>query len=191
MATPSDHIIMSAVKAGNLDQMEHLYHRHKQSLMGFFFRLTGGDRIQSEDLVQNVFLRALKYRHSYRDGAAIKPWLFQLARNVFYDHVSRQKVFHQSRDIDDWNLDHDWGSPAAGEKMVEEEEKRRFLRKALEQIRPESRELIELCKYQELPYRQVASLLNMTEGNVKVKLHRAIRKLGEIYHTLTFEAYES
>lgn len=182
---------MSAVKAGNLDQMEHLYHRHRNALMGFFFRLTGGDRIQSEDLVHNVFLRALKYRSSYRDGAEIKPWFFQLARNVFYDHTSRRKLYRESLDIDEWKGANDWGTPASGDKAMEDQDEQWFLNKALEQIQPESRELIELCKYQELPYREVAAMLDTTEGNVKVKLHRAIKKLGMIYHKLTYEAYES
>lgn len=191
MTTPPDHIIMSAVKAGELDQMKLLYHRHRNALMGFFFRLTGGDRIQSEDLVQNVFLRALKYRNSYKEGAAIKPWLFQLARNVFYDHFSRRKLYRESLDIDEWKGANAWGAPAAETKAMEEQDEKRFLKQALEQMKPESRELIELCKYQELPYKEVATMLNMTEGNVKVKLHRAIKKLGTVYHKLTYEAYES
>lgn len=181
---------MSAVKAGNLDQMEHLYQRHQNALMGFFFRLTGGDRIQSEDLVQNVFLRALKYRNSYKDGAALKPWLFQLARNVFYDHSSRRKLYRESLDIDEWKGAKEWGVPASGDKEMVDQDQKWFLKKALEQIQPDSRELIELCKFQELPYREVAGMLDMTEGNVKVKLHRAIKKLGTIYHKLTYEAYE-
>lgn len=182
---------MSAVKAGNLDQMEHLYQRHRNALMGFFFRLTGGDRIQSEDLVQNVFLRALKYRRSYKDGAALKPWLFQLARNVFYDHISRRKLYRESMDIDDWKGANDWATPANGDKIVEDQDEKWFLNKAMEELSPESRELIELCKYQELPYKEIAVMLNLSEGNVKVKLHRAIKKLGLIYHKLTYEAYES
>lgn len=182
---------MSSVKAGNLDQMEYLYQRHRNALMGFFFRLTGGDRIQSEDLVQNVFLRALKYRNSYKDGAALKPWLFQLARNVFYDHTSRRKLYRESLDIDEWKGANDWATPAHSDKAVEDQDEKWFLRKAMEQLSPESRELIELCKYQELPYKEIATMLNLTEGNVKVKLHRAIKKLGLIYHKLTYEAYES
>ena len=191
MAPIADQDIMSAVKEDHLEQMEYLYDRHKQALMGFFYRLTGGDRIQSEDLVHNVFLRALKYRHSFRDGAAVKPWLFQLARNVFYDHSATRKLYRASTEIEEWKDPVSLGRTDGPDLTIEQQERHRFLNMAMNRLPVETRELIILCKYQELPYRQVAEMLDTSEGNIKVKLHRAIKKLGAIYQKLTFEAYES
>jgi RNA polymerase sigma-70 factor (ECF subfamily) len=49
------------------------------------------DRPVAEDLTQNVFLRLIRYRSSYRPGSKFMPWIYQMARNVFSDHYHAAK----------------------------------------------------------------------------------------------------
>ena len=64
----NDHELMLAVRDGEIARLGDLFERHHGPLYGFFYRVTG-ERTLSEDLVQLVFYRILKYRHTYRDDA--------------------------------------------------------------------------------------------------------------------------
>ena len=81
---------MIAVRAGEINQLGELFERHQGPLYGFFVRLTG-DRSASEDLVQLVFYRILKYRHTYRDEGRFSAWIYHLARKVAADHFRRSQ----------------------------------------------------------------------------------------------------
>ncbi|MEL6589483.1 MAG: RNA polymerase sigma factor [Bacteroidota bacterium] len=178
---------MQAVKNGDLQQLATLYERYRQPLMGYFFRRTRGQEALSQDLVQTVFMRVLRYRNSYRDGAAFRPWLFQLARNVLYDEWRQPMANAISVDQVEVAQEGELGI----QQQMERREKEDYLKQALQQLPTESQELIELCKYQALPYREVGQMLGISEGNVKVKLHRAVKKLAQVYRQLNPEGTEA
>ena len=75
---------MERVRAGDLEQLSELFERHHRRLYQFFLKLAR-DRSVAEDLVQEVFVRVLKYRHTWRDEAEFVPWMFALARNAAVD----------------------------------------------------------------------------------------------------------
>ena len=86
--TPTDHDLMIAVRAGEIRQLGELFERYNRRLYGFFVRLTNQTSV-SEDLVQIVFYRILKYRHTYRDEGKFSAWIYHLARKVAADHFRR------------------------------------------------------------------------------------------------------
>jgi RNA polymerase sigma-70 factor, ECF subfamily len=76
---------MSAVMAGDRAALEELVRRHQGPLLGFYYRMLGGDRPLAEDLVQETFLRLLRQR-TYTPSRAFKPWLYAVATNLARDH---------------------------------------------------------------------------------------------------------
>jgi RNA polymerase sigma-70 factor (ECF subfamily) len=87
----SDNALMLKVKEGDLDKLGLLFERYKRPLYGFFYGLTKNGEV-SEDLVQNVFLRILKYRYLFRGEGDFKTWMFHIARNVNNDHFRKNKL---------------------------------------------------------------------------------------------------
>ena len=87
----SDHEIMLMVKAGDLEKLGLLFERHKQLLYAYFFRHTHCIHT-SEDSVQNVFLRILKYRQRFKGHGKFTSWMYYIARNVFLDHLKTNAV---------------------------------------------------------------------------------------------------
>src|SRR5580693_10003103 len=81
---------MLEVRAGDVGKLEQLFHRHHRALFHYFLHLTSS-RTTSEDLVQEVFYRILKYRHTYQPEASFRAWLFQVGRNAHLDHIGRNK----------------------------------------------------------------------------------------------------
>src|ERR1051326_3831130 len=74
----SDEDLMSQVRSGVGEMLGVLFERYHVPLFNFYLKLTG-DRPVSEDLVQEVFFRILKYRHSYRADTAFRAWMYQIA----------------------------------------------------------------------------------------------------------------
>ncbi len=174
----TDNAIMLKVKNGDLDRMGLLFERHHRQLFGFLFHMTG-QRELSEDLVQNVFYRMLKYRHTYRGDGEFKAWMYHLARNVVHDD-GRVKM----RTVDQIPLNEFAGNigdtTAADEQLLKKQELA-ALRRAMDVLNTESREILVLSKFQELKYHEIARIMNLTEGAVKVRVHRAIGQLKNIF----------
>jgi len=79
-----DEQIMLEVRAGDVSKLEALFERHHRPLFRFFLHLTA-QRAMSEDLVQEVFFRILKYRHTYQPEGSFRSWMYQVARHVHQD----------------------------------------------------------------------------------------------------------
>lgn len=175
----TDEQLMEAVKNGDLQQASLLFDRYHKRLFNFLARLTL-ERESAEDLTQNVFLRMIRYRNSYRDGMRFQSWIYQVARNVFSDHYQAQKNkrsgFINVEQISDHLMD------LEEEKHLEEKE--HLLRRSLALLSDEQRELLALTRFQHMKYEEVAELMDTTVANIKVKVHRAIAKLREHYFQL-------
>src|SRR5215510_448956 len=87
---PTDKELMLAVKDGDAQPFAVLFDRYHQRLFDFFYRLSG-DTSSSEDLVQDVFLRMLKYRHTFRIDSEFRAWMYRIARSARIDRFRRQK----------------------------------------------------------------------------------------------------
>lgn len=172
----TDEMIMEAVKNGDLQQATLLFERYNRRIFNFLARMTM-DRELAEDLTQNVFLRIMKYRHSYRQGAKFHSWIYQIARNVFSDHYQREKnKFSDFIDVDKIS-DH----MADNDEREGQEEKESLLHRSMARLTDEQRELLILTRFQQMKYEEVATLMDTTVANIKVKVHRALGRLREYY----------
>lgn len=176
MNTLSDNALMLRVKSGELSALGLLYERYKKRLFGFFYQLNR-DPSLSEDLVQNVFVRILKYKGSYTDEKKFISWIFQIARNVNNDHFAKNKKNIElgsfpKQEIFDLSMD------------FALEENKKLLQEAINKLSPEKQELIVLSKIKEIKYRDVADILGSTEGAVRTKVHRVLQELREIFNEL-------
>lgn len=170
----SDEQIMESVKGGDLRQASLLFERYHKRIYNFLLRLCF-DKMLAEDLTQNVFLRMIKYRSSYRSGAKFQSWIYQVARNIFADHYQsmKNKGFVDVEKIGDM-----------AEEAHDVDEQERLLHRSMEKLSPEQRELLVLTRFQHLKYEEVAQIMGTTVANIKVKVHRAILKLREHYFEL-------
>lgn len=174
--TVSDEALMGDLRQGQLHCAGLLFERYHVKLFNFFLHLCG-DRMLSEDLTQTVFERVIRYRRSYRSEMSFRSWLYQIARNARVDHARRNRL-----QVSDFSAAADTADEALPvQEHLEAHEDHRRLHRALAHLNDEQRELLVLTRFQELKYREVADLLNITEGAVKVRVHRAIHDLRTIY----------
>lgn len=172
---PSDNSLMIEAQNGNIDAIGELYNRHQKNLYGFFVRLTGKKNC-SCDLTQNVFLRILRFRHTYNPAHQFRTWMYQIARNILADYYnSNNSLIESSNNID--NVLHIETDKQSGYSSRED----LVLYRAIGQLPAEQQQLIELSKFQKLKYEEIAQITNDTVGNIKVKVHRAIINLKDVY----------
>ena len=167
---------MLQVKSGEIDKLGLLFERYKKPLFGYFFR-TIHDKETSEDLVQNVFYRILKYRSKFAGTGKFTNWMYHIAHNVSIDHFRKNKLNQNTEEITDSDLKY---LKTKGENFSENDEKLQ-LSQALQLLNPQEREVLVLSKYQGLKYREIGEIIGCTEGAVKTKVFRAIVALKHIY----------
>ena len=172
----TDEYLMRAVRDGDLTRLGVLFERHHRPLFDFLYRMTG-DRGAAEDLVQDVFVRMLRYRATYRDDGRFETWMFRIARNARADHFRKQgaAVYVPEDGMD-------WESEAPGPaRLLERARDMARLRRALQALREDRRELIVLVRYQGMTHEQVGAILGFDAGTVKVRFHRAIKELRDAF----------
>lgn len=173
----SDEKYMKEVQDGRLEAMAVLFERYQVSIYNYFFKLSF-DASQSEDLTQQLFIRALQYRNSFRSGqGSVKTWLYRMAVNLHIDY-KKQQAKHRLRVVP---LDDAHGSVAETTDNHFTEPDYSILDKALMRLEPEQRELILLSRYQGLSYREISVITGRSVANVKVKMHRTILALRKLY----------
>jgi RNA polymerase sigma-70 factor, ECF subfamily len=179
----TDNDLMTHVRDGDLGKLGTLFERHHARLFNFFLRLTGS-RALSEDLVQEVFVRILKYRQSFRSPGEFVPWMFRLARNVSNDHFERRRP----EVSDDEVLAAQAAAAPLPPEELEQAESSHRLRSALLRLPVEKREVLVLSRFGDLRYEEIARLLGCSVGAVKLRVHRALKDLRGIYDGMAQEA---
>ena len=166
---------MHAVRDGDVGELGILFERYHRPLFDFLARMTG-NAAAAEDLVQDVFVRVLKYRATWRDEGRFETWLFRIARNARADYFKTRSL---DAPIDE-AADHPSQAPLPAETLARDREVAR-LQQALLLLREDRRELIVLARYRGMKLDAIADLLGVEVGTVKVRMHRAVKELREIF----------
>ena len=182
---------MAEVSAGQVARLAVLFERHHRPLFRYFVSMIC-DREQAEDLVQEVFFRMLRYRSSYDPAQSFTAWMYQIARNAGVDQA-RKRGPAQVVDIDTF-MDRraELVSSAPGpEETVARGQDLALLRRAMEQLPDDKREILVLSRFQGMKHEDIAAVLGCEVGTVKVRVYRAIRALEQIYFALEKEKKEN
>ncbi len=172
---------MLKVAGGQVDKLGLLYERYKLKLFGFFYNMTGEGAL-SEDLVQIVFERVLKYAHTYHEGGNFRTWIFHIARNVHHDQYKKTKRMSYQDDMQPYEeklADHENAEMAlskSGDLMK--------LTSSMRRLTVEKQELIQLAKIDGLKYDEIAEMLGCSVSALKVRVHRAMSDLKDKYNEL-------
>jgi len=177
-----DEQIMLDVRAGDVGKLEQLFDRHHRPLFHFFLHLTSS-RSTAEDLVQEVFYRILKYRHTYQPETSFRAWLFQVGRNVHLDYAGRHKgEVALPDDVVEFR-----GPDVPPDRQAQKNQEAVLLRRALATLPREKREVLIMSRFMELKHEEIASVLKCEAGTVKVRVYRALRELSDRFFALSGE----
>jgi len=148
--------------------------------------LTGNDQ-DADDIVQEAYLRALRFYHGFRGGDA-RPWLLKIVRNTYYtwsrqNPTGRFTDFDEDSAISDQDLAN--SSLANPEEVLMRKSGSLLLRRALQALPSRSREILVLRELEEMPYNEISAVVGVPIGTVMSTLSRARARLRQSVTDLT------
>ena len=183
-AEASDEQLVALAQAGSSEAFASLFRRYRPAIARYAGRLLGNDA-RVEDIVQEVFLSALRRIGSLDRPAGFKPWLYRIAHNTCVDHMRRT---HRAEEVSiDANI-----LPASEEirlyrratsthAAVTQKEDFKNLREAFGGLPPSQSEVLVMRELEGLSYDQIAARMGITRASVESMLFRARQGLRDEY----------
>jgi RNA polymerase sigma-70 factor (ECF subfamily) len=167
---------------GDGSAWEELVRRHTRRIYGICYRFTG-NRVEAEDLSQDVFLRVYRTLASYRSAhGGFATWVTSVTRNLLIDHYRRTKRDRATDSLED-KMAVVENKESAGRRPDEQAllgELSAQLQNALTKLSPELREAVILRDLQQLEYAEIRTVLAVPEGTVKSRINRGRIELARI-----------
>lgn len=156
---------------------QRIYDEYHQDLYQFLFYMVQ-NREQTEDLVQEVYIRVLKAYERFEGKSSEKTWLFSIARNVAIDFFRKQKSWRK-RLIDsfDWAEQQVKDQNPLPEDVTVQNEEIKLMYECLQSCTVDQRIVLVLRYIHSLSISETAESLGWTESKVKTTQHRAIKFL--------------
>lgn len=171
----------SLVSKGDHAAFEEVYHRYHVALYRNILRITR-NAAATEDLVQETFVRFWQKRKNLQPGKSLAGWLFVISYHQSVNWVRHQlveikakqsleRVLTEADPLPDYNLQMEW------------------LEQALQQLPPQKRRVLELCKLQGKSYKEAAREMNISTHTVKEYLSGAMKVVRD--YSVSHPEYKS
>ena len=163
---------------GNITSFEDLVINHKDNLIYFISRFTGGDMYIAEDIAQDVFAYIYVNKEKYDLNYSFKTFIYTLGKNKAIDQIrklSKSKLMNFDQDTEYLFPD----GESVEERVIRDEETRIIL-KSLKKLKPDYERALYLLAFENFSYTEIAKILGMTLPQTKVLIHRARKSLKSI-----------
>ncbi|MEN8122093.1 MAG: RNA polymerase sigma factor [Bacteroidota bacterium] len=172
-----DQYYIQKVKAGQADAFRFLVERHKTIVFNIVLQITRNNE-DTEEVAQDVFLKAYQSLGSFKGDSKFSTWLYRIAYNMAISKIRKKKI--PVSNIDDFELADDEIKQVYDDfESVENLDKKKYLKKAIDQLSPEDSMIITLFYLNEHSIEEISELTDMGKSNVKVRLYRARKKMFE------------
>jgi RNA polymerase sigma-70 factor, ECF subfamily len=176
--------LIERCKRGEREAFNELIQRYEKQVYNLAYRLTG-NYDDAQDVASEVFVRILNSIQKFRGDSAFSTWLYRVVTNVYLDEKKRRSSHrHDSLEeyleVEDGSVKRQIEDLTPGPHDIAEREERAVAIQAAINSLPEfQRVMIALYHIQEVPYEEIAEILNMPLGTVKSRLNRARRALRD------------
>lgn len=167
---------------GDRTAFREIVETNKKKIFFLAYDLTGSQQ-DAEDLSQEVFLKAFRCLKKFRGEASLSSWFYRITLNTFLDRKRKLSFLAEKKQqqLDDQSMTEislDHNNPFENPETYAESKQMQFhIEQALEKLTPRERSVFVMRHYHGLPVKEVARILNISEGTVKSLLFRAIKKL--------------
>jgi RNA polymerase sigma factor (sigma-70 family) len=179
MQAVTDEQLIQWVADGDASCLATLFERHHRSVYRFCLQITR-QRAQSEDLVQDVFLKILGKAGSFRGEGSFKAWMFNIARNITLDHLRKEKR-QASESMDEEIMDEHLTDHRSAEQSAAGSQKIQLVMDALARLPAAVQEIIWLGRFEFENYDELGQALGCNAGTARVRMHRAMSQLNTTY----------
>ena len=179
MRAVTDEQLIQCVADGDTSCLASLFERHHKAVYQFCLQMTR-HRAQSEDLVQDVFIKILRKAGSFRGEGLFKAWMFNIARNISLDHIRKSKR-QGSESPDDDMLEQNLTDQRSAEQSAAGTQMVNLVMQALAKLPEAAQQIIWLGRFQFENYDELGQALGCNAGTSRVRMHRAMALLNTTY----------
>jgi RNA polymerase sigma-70 factor, ECF subfamily len=155
----------------NIETIEDIYIKYKGQIYSYLYYRTGNSAI-SEELCQEVFLKAFKAFSTFKGKSSVKTWLYSIAHNECVSFYRRESKY-EMLPLDKSHIDYLEALEDQPELAVERMEDSKQVIEVLNSLKEEFRDVLVLSELQELSYEEIGNTLNWSLSKVKSTIYRA------------------
>jgi RNA polymerase sigma-70 factor (ECF subfamily) len=169
--------LVERLKKGDDLAYREVIRRYGRKMFGLIFSMTK-KRDETEEIMQEVFLKVIKHIKDFREDSLFSTWLFRITVNTALSYMKKKKRKRESliselkRDEEE-RIDFEDKEEKGTDETLETEERRKIVQTAIESLPQSYRIAIILKDIEGMPLTEVAKILKLSEGGTKVRLHRA------------------
>jgi RNA polymerase sigma-70 factor, ECF subfamily len=160
----------------NKKEFEKFYNTHIDKVYRFVFFRIGGDKDLAQDLVSEIFMKALKHFFDYDEAKSVSAWIFTIAKNHLANYWRDKKQISFLPDDEDELNNNFWLKSAIN--AFKKETDKRLVNELLEKLDEDAREIVTFHYILGYNYMEIAKMKNMSETAVKTAAYRAVKKLS-------------
>lgn len=185
----SDEQYIQQVLAGNTNAFARLIDKHKQMVFTVALRIVR-NREDAEEIAQDVFVKVYQSLDKFKKESKFSTWLYRITYNTSISKTRRKKLETAPMEV---NVVENYTLDEIFENMdqLDDQERKEIIKKLFESLNAEESTLITLFYYQNVQTEEIAEITNLSQSNVKVKLHRIRQKMhNELKKSLSNELKE-
>lgn len=172
--------IITRILAGKTEEYAYFLDTYGQLVFALIVRMVNSET-DAEELTQDAFMKAFEHLSDFNAKSKFSTWIYRIAYNTALSFLRKKNVEQTVLDENAWNRISDTQiDDALNDDSEEQVEK---LHQALNKLTAEERALVTLFYEEEHSIQELAQILNLSEGNIKVKLYRLRKKLYLLMQT--------
>jgi len=171
-----DRTLVTRILGGDRDRFTELVRRYEKRVINYVYRFTHR-YVEAHDLAQEVFVKVYLALDRYDPKYQFSTWLFRIAQNASIDVLRKKSIAEvplARPTVDDTQKEREFADKGVSPyRALKNKQLASAIEKAVENLPPDYRELIQLRHFAELSYEEIASMKKLPLGTVKNKLFRA------------------
>ena len=167
----ADRALIARLRQGDQSALDTVVRQHQKDLYRLAYRMTRNAE-DAKDISQETFLRAYRGLASFDGRSSLATWLYRITVNLCLTHLRQHRTSREGE------MPESYADPFAKPlEELEEQERLRAVSQAVEGLPPQQRVTLLLRVHHGLPYREIAEILESSEGTVRVNYFHAVARL--------------
>ncbi len=178
MTINNDQHYINKVKAGDSNAFAILIDNYKDMVFSLAMKVMK-NREEAEEVSQDTFIKAYRSLHSFKGDSKFSTWLYKITYNNCMDRVKKIARTYNTNTIDEV-VENRIESTDSVLDTIERKERAELMKDCMNELPEDERTILWMFYYQELSLKEIIDVTSYSEANLKVKLHRARKKLLSI-----------
>jgi len=178
MTNTNDQLYITKVINGDMNAFAYLVDAYKNMVFSLVFKMTK-NREEAEEISQDTFIKAYKNISKFKGESKFSTWLYRIAYHTCLDAIKKNRNHNNSFEINEITLNQIQSTENILE-GIERKERASIMNDCLLKLPEEERSIVWMFYYDELSLKEIIDVTQLSEANIKVKLHRARKKLVTI-----------